>query len=136
MSEGEVFPVPEAWAQKALMNAAGYEAAVAQVEADPDAYWTKVGNRLDWIKPFSVVKDVSFNKEDFRIRWFADGVLNLSVNCLDRHIPTRGDQVAIIWEGDGGETTTLTYRELLAETCRMANVLKAKGVKKGDRVTI
>ncbi|WP_374577569.1 acetate--CoA ligase [Phenylobacterium sp.] len=118
------------------MNAAGYEAAVAQVEADPDAYWTKVGNRLDWIKPFSVVKDVSFNKEDFRIRWFADGVLNLSVNCLDRHIPTRGDQVAIIWEGDGGETTTLTYRELLAETCRMANVLKAKGVKKGDRVTI
>jgi acetyl-CoA synthetase len=136
VSEGEVFPVPEAWAQKALMNAAGYEAAVAQVEADPDAYWTKVGNRLDWIKPFSVVKDVSFNKEDFRIRWFADGVLNLSVNCLDRHIPTRGDQVAIIWEGDGGETTTLTYRELLAETCRMANVLKAKGVKKGDRVTI
>ena len=136
MSEGEVFLVPEAWAQKALMNAAGYEAAVAQVEADPDAYWTKVGNRLDWIKPFSVVKDVSFNKEDFRIRWFADGVLNLSVNCLDRHIPTRGDQVAIIWEGDGGETTTLTYRELLAETCRMANVLKAKGVKKGDRVTI
>jgi acetyl-CoA synthetase len=136
VSEGEVFLVPEAWAQKALMNAAGYEAAVAQVEADPDAYWTKVGNRLDWIKPFSVVKDVSFNKEDFRIRWFADGVLNLSVNCLDRHIPTRGDQVAIIWEGDGGETTTLTYRELLAETCRMANVLKAKGVKKGDRVTI
>ncbi len=136
MSEGEVFPVPEAWAQKALMNAAGYEAAVAQVEADPDAYWTKVGNRLDWIKPFSVVKDVSFNKEDFRIRWFADGVLNLSVNCLDRHIEARGDQVAIIWEGDGGETTTLTYRELLAETCRMANVLKAKGVKKGDRVTI
>ncbi|WP_374534277.1 acetate--CoA ligase [Phenylobacterium sp.] len=118
------------------MNAAGYEAAVAQVEADPDAYWTKVGNRLDWIKPFSVVKDVSFNKEDFRIRWFADGVLNLSVNCLDRHIEARGDQVAIIWEGDGGETTTLTYRELLAETCRMANVLKAKGVKKGDRVTI
>jgi acetyl-CoA synthetase len=136
VSEGEVFPVPEAWAQKALMNAAGYEAAVAQVEADPDAYWTKVGDRLDWIEPFSVVKDVSFNKEDFRIRWFADGVLNLSVNCLDRHIPTRGDQVAIIWEGDGGETTTLTYRELLAETCRMANVLKAKGVKKGDRVTI
>ncbi|ODT64236.1 MAG: acetate--CoA ligase [Phenylobacterium sp. SCN 69-14] len=118
------------------MNAAGYEAAVAQVEADPDAYWTKVGNRLDWIKPFSVVKDVSFNKEDFRIRWFADGVLNLSVNCLDRHIEARGDQVAIIWEGDGGETTTLTYRELLAETCRMANVLKAKSVKKGDRVTI
>ena len=136
MSEGEVFPVPEAWAQKAHMNAAGYEAAVAQVESDPDAYWTHVAGRLDWIQPFSVVKDVSFNKDDFRIRWFADGVLNVSVNCLDRHIPTRGDQVAIIWEGDGGETTTLTYRELLAETCRMANVLKAKGVQKGDRVTI
>ena len=136
MSEGEVFPVPKAWAERAHMDAAGYEAAVAQVETDPDAYWTKVAGRLDWSKPFTQVKDVSFNKDDFRISWYADGELNVSVNCLDRHLATRGDQRAIIWEADDGEWTTLTYRELHAEVCRMANVLKAKGVKKGDRVTI
>ena len=136
MSDGEVFPVPEGWAQKAHMDAAGYEAAVAEVEANPDAYWTKVANRLDWSKPFTQVKDVSFNKDDFRIRWFADGELNVSVNCLDRHIAERGDQTAILWESDDGQMARFTYREALAEVCRIANVLKAKGVKKGDRVTI
>ncbi|MDF2900135.1 MAG: acetyl-CoA synthetase [Phenylobacterium sp.] len=136
MSDGEVFPVPKPWAARAHMDGAGYEAAVAEVETDPDAYWTKVAGRLDWIAPFSVVKDVSFNREDFRIRWYADGVLNVSVNCLDRHLATRGDQTAIIWEADDEEWSKLTYRELHAEVCRMANVLKAKGVQKGDRVTI
>jgi acetyl-CoA synthetase len=137
VSDGEVFPVPEAWAKQAHMDGAGYEAAVAKVEADPDGYWRDVAGRLDWIKPFTVVKDTSFNREDFRVRWYADGVLNVSVNCLDRHLETRGDQAAIIWESDSGETSeTLSYRQLHAETCRMANVLKAKGVKKGDRVTI
>jgi acetyl-CoA synthetase len=136
VSDGEVFPVPQAWAARAHMDAAGYEAACREVESDPEGYWRKVAGRLDWIEPFSVVKDVSFHKEDFRIRWYADGVLNVSVNCLDRHLAARGDQVAIIWEGDDGETTSFTYRQLHAETCRMANVLKAKGVKKGDRVTI
>ncbi len=136
MSDGEVFPVPKAWAEKAHMNAAGYEAAVAEVEANPDAYWTKVASRLDWMTPFTQVKDVSFNKEDFRIRWFADGMLNVSVNCLDRHIAERGDQIAILWESDDGLPAQFTYREALAEVCRIANVLKAKGVKKGDRVTI
>jgi len=136
VSEGEVFPVPAAWAKRAHMDAAGYEAAVREVEADPEAYWRKVANRLDWIAPFTQVKDTSFHKHPFHIRWYADGVLNVSVNCLDRHLATRGDQTAIIWEGDEGETTTFTYRELHAEVCRMANVLKAKGVGKGDRVTI
>jgi acetyl-CoA synthetase len=136
VSDGEVFPVPKAWAEKAHMNAAGYEAAVAEVEANPDAYWTKVASRLDWMTPFTQVKDVSFNKEDFRIRWFADGMLNVSVNCLDRHIAERGDQIAILWESDDGLPAQFTYREALAEVCRIANVLKAKGVKKGDRVTI
>ena len=135
-SDGEVFPVPKAWAEKAHMDAAGYEAAVAEVEANPDAYWTKVASRLDWSKPFTQVKDVSFNKDDFRIRWFADGELNVSVNCLDRHIAERGDQTAILWESDDGQMARFTYREALAEVCRIANVLKAKGVKKGDRVTI
>ncbi len=137
MSEGEVFPVPEAWAKKALMTAEGYAAALARVESDPDGYWHELAGRLDWIRPPTRTKDISFHREDFHVRWYEDGVLNVSVNCLDRHIPARGDQVALIWEPDDGENgTTLTYRQLLSEVCRMANVLKAKGVKKGDRVTI
>jgi acetyl-CoA synthetase len=132
-----VFPVPEAWASKALMTAEGYAAALARVESDPDAYWMELAGRLDWIRKPTRTKDVSFNREDFHVRWYEDGVLNVSVNCLDRHIPTRGDQVALIWEPDDGENgTTLTYRQLLSEVCRMANVLKSRGVKKGDRVTI
>ena len=119
------------------MDAAGYEAAVARVESDPDGYWRDVAGRLDWIKPFTVVKDVSFQADDFRIRWFADGVLNVSANCLDRHLATRGDDVAIIWEGDDpADSRKISYREAHAEVCRMANVLKANGVQKGDRVTI
>ena len=89
MSEVEVFAIPPAWAKNALMGAAGYEAAVRREAVDPDGYWTEVGNRLDWIKPFTEVKDVSFDAEDFRVRWFADGVLNVSVNCIDRHLPER-----------------------------------------------
>ncbi len=137
MSQSEVFAVPAAWAERARMNAAGYAAACERVEADPDGFWREVAGRLDWIKPFSQVKDVSFNREDFRISWFADGVLNASVNCLDRHLPERSDQVAIIWEGDDPtDSRKITYAEAHAETCRLANVLKASGVKKGDRVTI
>jgi acetyl-CoA synthetase len=137
VSDDVVFPVPEAWSGRALMDAAAYDAACARAASDSDAYWREVAGRLDWIQPFTQVKDVSFNREDFRIRWYADGVLNVSVNCLDRHIPERRDQTAIIWESDDPEIfTTLTYGELLAEVCRMANVLKAKGVRKGDRVTI
>ena len=137
MSDDQVFPVPAAWAAKAHMNAAAYEAACARVETDPQGYWTEIGQRLDWMTPFTEVKDVSFAKTDFRIRWFADGVLNVSVNCLDRHLATNGETVALIWENDDGSVSdALTYRQLHAEVCRWANVLKARGVKKGDRVTI
>ena len=137
MSQPEVFPVPEAWAEKALMNAAGYEAALQRVESDPDGFWREVAGRLDWIRPFTVVKDVSFARDNFHIRWFADGLLNVSVNCLDRHLPHRADQVAFIWEGDDPkDSKKITYAEAHAETCRMANVLKANGVLRGDRVTI
>jgi acetyl-CoA synthetase len=137
VSDNEVFPVPEAWAKNALMNAAAYDAAVARVESDPDGYWRDVAGRLDWMTPFTQVKDVSFDAKDFRVRWFADGVLNVSVNCVDRHLPERADQVAIIWESDDGSIgDKITYGQLHSEVCRMANVLKAKGVKKGDRVTI
>jgi len=137
VSDGQVFPVPEAWAKRAHMDAAGYDAAVARVESDPEGYWRGVASRLDWIKPFSVVKDVSYSRDDFRIRWFADGVLNVSANCLDRHLPHRANDVAIIWEGDDPkDSRKITYAEAHAEVCRMANVLKANGVAKGDRVTI
>jgi len=137
VSDGQVFPVPEAWAKRAHMNAAGYDAAWKRVEVDPDGFWTDVAKRLDWIKPFTQVKDVSFDAKDFHIRWFADGVLNVSANCLDRHLPTRANDIAIIWEGDDPKSSRkITYAEAHAETCRMANVLKQHGVKKGDRVTI
>ena len=131
------FPPSDDWAGRALIDAAGFEAATARAKADPDAYWRGVGERLTWSKPFTTVKDVSFDAADFRIRWFADGELNVSVNCLDRHLPARANETAIIWESDDpGMFATFTYGELHAEVCRMANVLKGMGVAKGDRVTI
>jgi acetyl-CoA synthetase len=137
VSDDLVFPVPPEWAARAHMDAAGYEAAWKQVEADPQGFWTKVAGRLDWIKPFTVAKDVSYKLDDFRINWFADGVLNVSANCLDRHLATRAEEVAIIWEGDDpSDSRKITYREAYEEVCRMANVLKANGAKKGDRITI
>jgi acetyl-CoA synthetase len=119
------------------MDAAGYDAAWKRVEADPEGFWREVAGRLDWIKPPTKIKDVSFNKEDFHIRWFEDGVLNVSANCLDRHLPHRADQTAFIWEGDDpADSKTITYGQAHEEVCRMANVLKDLGVRKGDRVTI
>jgi acetyl-CoA synthetase len=137
MDRTDLFPVPAEWAARARMTADGYDAAVARVEADPDGFWTEVAGRLEWMTPFTRVKDVSFDAEDFRIRWFEDGVLNVSANCLDRHLATRGEQTAILWEGDEPtQSGSLTYRELHAEVCRFANVLKKLGAKKGDRITI
>ncbi len=137
MTDNPLFPVPDAWAKRARIDAAGYEAAIRRVETDPQGYWADLAGRIDWIKPFTVAKDVSFKVDDFRIRWYADGVLNASVNCLDRHLPLRADDVAIIWEGDDpADSRKITYREAHEAVCRMANVLKTHGVKKGDRVTI
>jgi acetyl-CoA synthetase len=137
VSDGQVFPVPDDWAGKAHIDAAGYEAALARVESDPEGYWRDLAGRLDWIKAPTKIKDVSFAKDDFRIHWYADGVLNASVNCLDRHLPHRQDDVALIFEGDEpGHSHTVTYGELHEQVCRMANVLKDQGVRKGDRVTI
>jgi acetyl-CoA synthetase len=137
VSQAEVFPVPEEWAKRAHIDAAGYDAAVAQVTGDPQAYWAALAQRLDWIKPFTVAKDVSYDRDDFHIRWYADGVLNVSANCLDRHLPAKANDVAFIWEGDDPtQSEYITYAQAYAETCRMANVLKAHGVKKGDRVTL
>ncbi len=119
------------------IDRAGYEEAYRRSVADPEGYWREEAARVDWITPFTQVKDTSFDEADFRIRWYADGALNVSVNCVDRHLATRGDQVAIVWEGDEpGETRTLTYRELHRDMCRFANVLKSLGVRRGDRVTL
>src|SRR5688572_22917925 len=104
---------------------------------DPDAFWLHQAKRLDWLQFPTQAGDFSFAEDDFRIRWFADGKLNLSVNCLDRHLATRGDRTALIFEADEpGEGRTITYRELHAETCRFANLLRQRGVGRGDRVMI
>ncbi|MBO9557420.1 MAG: acetate--CoA ligase [Caulobacter sp.] len=137
MSDGQVFPVPDDWAGKAHIDAAGYEAAVARVESDPEGYWRDLAGRLDWIKAPTQIKNVSYAKDDFRIHWYADGVLNVSANCIDRHLPHRKDDVALVFEGDEpGTSFKVTYGELHEQVCRMANVLKAEGVQRGDRVTI
>ena len=137
MSDQELFPVPAEWAQRAFADAAQYADMYKQSVEDPEGFWGEHGKRIDWIKPYTQVKDVSYAPDDVHIRWYHDGVLNASVNCLDRHLATRGDQTAIIWEGDNpAESKKLTYRELYEEVCKFANVLKANGAKKGDRVTI
>ena len=102
-----------------------------------DKFWSEEGKKIEWIKPFSKVKDVSYDLKDLHIRWFYDGSLNVSSNCLDRHLEARGNQIAIIWEGDDpNETKKITYRELHEEVCKFSNALKANGAKKGDRITI
>ena len=104
--------------------------------ADPNGFWGEQGKRIDWIKPYTKVMNASYDG-DVSIKWFEDGTLNASYNCIDRHLAKRGDQTAILWEGDDpGEDRKVTYRELHDQVCRLANVLKSRGVKKGDRVTI
>jgi len=137
VSDPVVIPVPAEWAKRAYVDDVGYRAMHASALADPEAFWGVHGQRLDWIKPYTKVKNTSFHNDDFHIRWYEDGILNVSANCIDRHLEKRGDQIAIIWEGDDpAHSRTITYRQLHEEVCRFANVLKARGVKKGDRVTI
>ncbi len=138
MSEAVVHPVPEEWAQNALIDAGAYAEKYRRSVEDPEGFWREEARRIDWMRPFTRVKDTSFDEATFGIRWFDDGTLNLAANCLDRHLETRGEQVAIVWEPDDPATPvrTLTYRELHAATCRFANLLRAEGVRRGDRVTI
>jgi len=132
----ELFPVPADFAKNALIDEKTYQEWYDRSVNDPEGFWGEHGKRVDWIKPFTQVKDVSYNG-DVSIKWFADGTLNVAANCLDRHLATRGDQTAIIWEGDDpNESKHVTYRELHAEVCRLSNVMTDLGIKKGDRVTI
>ena len=137
MSEEQVFPVPEAIAKTAWCDNEKYLQMYKRSVADPEGFWAEQAKRIDWIKPFTKIRDVSFQAPDVHIRWFHDGTLNVSANCLDRHLAKRGDQIALLWEGDDPSVSkAMTYRELHREVCKFANVLKGLGVKKGDRVTI
>ena len=133
---GDVYPVPAAVKKKALLDDATYKTWYRQSVDDPDGFWMKHGQRIDWFKPYTKVKNTSFDGK-VSIKWFEDGVTNVAYNCIDRHLDRRGDQVAIIWEGDNPyDDKKITYRELYEEVCRLANAMKARGVRKGDRVTL
>ena len=135
-------PPSEEFAAGAHVDAARFEAMYRASVEDPDAFWGEQGRRLDWMRPYSTVSDVSFEHGDVRIRWFEDGTLNVCVNCVDRHLATRGERTAIIFEPDdpdateGGGAQRITYQQLHAHVCKFANVLKAMGVGRGDRVVL
>jgi acetyl-CoA synthetase len=132
-----LYPVPENFAAAAHIKLRDYQDMYAESVRDPAGFWGRIGRRVDWIKEYTQVKDTSFAESDFHIRWFYDGILNVSSNCLDRHLATRGEKTAIIWEGDDpAESQRLSYRELHERVCQCANALKSLGVMKGDRVTI
>ena len=137
MTQDRLFAPSESTVANALIDNSGYQAMYDASIADPDAFWAEHGKRIDWIKPYSQVSAVSYDKGDLHISWFGDGTLNAAANCLDRHLASRGDQTAIIWEGDDpADSRHISYAELHEEVCKFANVLKSEGAKKGDRITI
>ena len=136
MSDKAYAVTPE-WARRAWIDEAKYKALYERSIANPEDFWAENGQRIDWIKPYTKVKNTNFGPGEVSIKWYEDGTLNLSVNCIDRHLATRANQVAIIWEGDDpADDEQITYRDLHERVCKFANVLKAHGVRKGDRVTI
>ncbi len=137
MSEVHIHPVPAEFAKNALIDEAKYEAMYKASIENNEGFWAEHGKRIDWIKPYKKVKNVDFMVPNVSIKWFEDGTLNVSANCIDRHLATRGDQVAIIWEGDDPkDDDKITYKQLHEHVCRLANAMKARGVKKGERVCI
>ena len=133
----KIYDVPADWRKRAYVDETKYKEMYARSVKDPNGFWGEQAKRLDWIKPFSKVKNTSYDPSNVSIKWFEDGTLNVCHNCVDRHLAKRGDQTAILWEGDDPkDDKKLTYKQLHAEVCRFANVLKSRGVKKGDRVTI
>src|SRR6201991_1498878 len=133
----KIYKVPEDFAALAHLKHADYLRLYQESGRDPHTFWSRIGRRLDWIQPYSKVKDTSYDEKDFRIRWFYDGKLNVAANCLDRHLTKRGDKTAILWESDDPRLSErVTYRQLYERVCQCANALKALGVRKGDRVTI
>jgi acetyl-CoA synthetase len=134
---GKLHTVSDEWQKRAYVDAAGYQAMYNQSVTDPEAFWGEHGKRIDWMKPYTKVKNTSYAPGNVHIEWYGDGTTNVSVNCIDRHLPKRAKQTAIIWEGDDPKDSRhITYQELHDEVCRFANVLKSHGVSKGDTVTI
>jgi len=137
MSGSSLYKPSSSIIEKSHVNRETYEKMYEESINDPSLFWQKHGKRIDWIKPYSIVNDVSYNKENLHIKWFEDGTLNASFNCLDRHLKSKGDNIAIIWEGDDpSDSKKITYNELYKDVCKFANVLKKAGAKKGDRITI
>ena len=135
--EDKIYPVTDAAAKMAHIDRAAYEKMYAESVADPDGFWMREGKRIDWIKPYSKAGNWTYDYPDVSIKWFEDGTLNVSANCIDRHLATRGDQTAIIWEGDDpADDEHITYNQLHERVCRLSNAMKGLGVKKGDRVTL
>jgi len=133
----QIYPVTDATREHALIDKVRYEEMYARSVDDNEAFWAEQAERIDWIKPFTKVKDVSFEKDDLHIRWYEDGTLNVCYNCVDRHLESKGDDVALIWEGDDpNRDLKITYRELHQRVSKFANALKALGAKRGDRITI
>ncbi|MCC2100534.1 MAG: AMP-binding protein, partial [Hyphomicrobiales bacterium] len=136
MSE-KVYAVSDEWKKRAYVDQAKYEEMYKRSVTDPEGFWAEQGKRIDWIKPYTKVKNTSYDPHNVSIKWFEDGTTNVSMNCIDRHLAKRGDQVAIIWEGDNPEESEhITYKQLHERVSKLANVFKAHGVKKGDTVTI
>ena len=130
------YPVPAEYAKHTLLNNEQYLSMYKDSVENNEAFWGEQGKRLDWFTPYSKVKDVSYDKKDLHIKWYEDGTLNVSYNCIDRHLAERANDVAIIWEGDDpNKSKKVTFQELHDEVCKFANVLKDLGAKKGDRIT-
>src|ERR1700732_233480 len=134
---GKIYPASPGWKRRAYIDNAKYQKLYARSVADPDSFWAEQARRIDWIKPFTSVKNTSLGPDSVAIKWFDGGAANVAQNCIDRHLPRLANHTAIIWEGDDPkDSKRITYQELHDEVCRLANVLKAHGVKKGDTVTI
>ena len=137
MTADKIFPVPENYKNSAHVTKEIYEDLCQQAETDSEKFWDKIGKRVDWIKPYSKIKDVTWSKKNVDINWYYDGKLNVSENCIDRHLKDKADDIAIIWEGDNPyESLKISYKELHKKVCNLSNALKNNGVKKGDRITI
>ena len=137
MTDEKLFPVPESFKKTTHVTKEIYEDLYEKAKKDPTKFWDTQGKRINWIKPYTKIKDVTWSKDNVDINWYYDGTLNASENCIDRHLKENANQIAIIWEGDNpSESLKISYRELHKNVCRFANALKANGVSKGDRVTL
>ncbi len=133
----KIYDIPSEWTKRAFIDAAKYKDMYARSIKDPNAFWAEEAKRLHWYRTPSKIKNASFGPGDVSIKWFEDGSLNAAYNCIDRHLATRAQQTAIIWEGDDpSQSRHITYQELHDEVCKLANIMRNRNVEKGDRVTI